>query len=55
MLSFLRRKCQFKEELELDVCDMYGDVKHLNENLDVYAHSILKNKDEFILIKLESE
>ncbi len=36
------------------VCDMHGDAKHLNENLEAYAYTMLKNREEFILIKLES-
>jgi hypothetical protein len=54
-LNYIRKKCEFKEDLELDLCDMNGDVKHLNENQEIYANTILKDREEFVLVKLESK
>ena len=54
MLNYIRKKCEYKGDFELDLCDLNGDVKHLNENLETYANTILKDREEFILIKLES-
>ncbi len=54
LLNYIRKKCEYKEDLELDLCDLNGEVKHLNENLDTYANTILKDREELILIKLES-
>ncbi len=57
LLNYIRKKCEFKEDLELDLCDMNDRhyVKHLNENQEIYANTILKDREEFVLVKLESK
>lgn len=55
MLSYLKRICEHKEDSELDLCDLNGDVKHLNENQENYANQILKDREELVLLKLDSK
>jgi len=40
---------------DLDLADLTGDVKCLQENRDKYASSLLKEKEKYILLKIESE
>ncbi|CAF0876731.1 unnamed protein product [Brachionus calyciflorus] len=39
--------------LDLDVCDLNGEVKNLNENKLNYGSNLLREKEKYILIKID--
>ena len=43
------------KHIDLDLSDVNGDVKNLQENRDKYADSLLKEKEKYILLRIESE
>lgn len=40
---------------DLELCDIYGEVKNLQENRDKYANIILKEKEKYILLIIDSK
>jgi len=40
---------------DLDLADLTGDVKCLQDNRDKYASSLLKEKEKYVLLKIDSK
>ena len=40
---------------DLELCDITGEVKNLQENRDKYANAILKEKERYILLIIDSK
>ena len=47
------KKISKTDENDLELCDLSGEVKHLQENRDLYAHNVLKEKEKYVLLKFE--
>jgi hypothetical protein len=54
-LTFLKNKLGFFEQMELDLADSNGEIKNLQENRNSYLSSILKEREKYILLKIESK
>ena len=39
--------------IEIDISDLSGDVKHLGDAKYVYATTLLKEKETYVLLKVE--
>jgi hypothetical protein len=50
----LRKVCKLSDDVEIELCDMHAEVKHLQENKDANAIGFLKEKEKYILLKHES-
>jgi hypothetical protein len=53
-LNFLKSKLGLYEQSELDLADTNGEIKNLQENRNSYLNSILKEREKYILLKIES-
>ena len=42
-------------DIDLDLSDLNGEVKNLQDNRDKYAHTVLKEKEKYVLLKIDSK
>jgi hypothetical protein len=53
LFDYIKSFCNIDDEIEIDLCDLTGEMKHLQENLNMFANSILKEKEKYILVRVE--
>lgn len=56
VINFLRYLKNFPNtsDTDLDLCDITGDIKYLQDNRDKYASALLKEKERYVLLKIDS-
>ncbi|XP_071958315.1 uncharacterized protein CXorf65 homolog [Antedon mediterranea] len=55
LLENIRHRCRLSEDVEVDLADPEGNVKHLIEASLRYANEVLKERETFVLIKVEKD
>ncbi|XP_006814985.2 uncharacterized protein LOC102806740 [Saccoglossus kowalevskii] len=55
LLENIKQRCHCAEDVEVDLSDNEGNVKYLNvaESLQKYANEILKERETFVLVRVE--
>ena len=41
------------EDLEFELADLNGEIKNLQDHQEIYANTILKEKEKYVLLKIE--
>ncbi|XP_033109991.1 uncharacterized protein CXorf65 homolog isoform X2 [Anneissia japonica] len=55
LLENIRQRCRLGEDVEVDLADPEGNVKHLIDASLRYANEVLKDRETFVLIKVEND
>ncbi|XP_070534944.1 uncharacterized protein CXorf65 homolog [Ptychodera flava] len=55
LLENIKQRCRCDEDVEVDLSDNEGNIKYLHvaESLQKYANEILKERETFVLVKVE--
>ena len=53
VLRYVQRQGNVDPRIELDIADVHGEVKHLHENKDAYAYNFVREREKYILLKIE--
>ncbi|XP_054760461.2 uncharacterized protein CXorf65 homolog [Lytechinus pictus] len=53
LLEDIKRRCKCSMGVEVDLSDQEGNIKHLSESPQRYANEVLKERESFVLIKVE--
>eukprot|EP00057_Strongylocentrotus_purpuratus_P003714 XP_003727204.1 PREDICTED: uncharacterized protein LOC100889490 isoform X2 [Strongylocentrotus purpuratus] len=53
LLEDIKRRCRCSTDVEVDLSDREGNIKHLMESPQRYANEVLKERESFVLIKVE--
>ena len=54
LLRSIAKKCNC-ENVEIELVDLNGEVKQVNEFKSQYAHHFLKDREILILVKIDSK
>jgi hypothetical protein len=54
LIPFIKKKCDFKD-IEIELIDINGHVKDINQNLSVYAQKLFKHREVLFLFKVDSK
>jgi hypothetical protein len=55
LVENMKQRCNVDNSIEIDLLDMNGFSKHIQESRNPYAHDVLKNREILILARIESE
>lgn len=55
LIENIKQRCYVDDTIEIDLIDLNGISKHIQESRNPYAHSLLKNREILILAKVESK
>lgn len=54
MIPFIKKQCDCKD-IEIDLVDENACIKEINQNSNVYAHKLFKNRETLFLFKIDSK
>ena len=55
LLKYITKITDLDENIEIELSDLSGEVKHLQDCKFAYATNILKEKETYVLLKVESK
>lgn len=53
LFQHIKFKSKLEDEHDYELSDLNGDIKSLNDNKDHYAFQFLKEKEKYILVKID--
>ncbi|ELT88081.1 hypothetical protein CAPTEDRAFT_225577 [Capitella teleta] len=53
LLATIKEKCNYADEIDIDLSDENGNVKNLREAPQRYANEMLSERERFVLIKVD--
>ncbi|KAL3854880.1 hypothetical protein ACJMK2_014116 [Sinanodonta woodiana] len=53
LLKMIKKKCHCGQEVDIELSDEIGNIKHLREALNKYANEVLEEREILVLLRVE--
>lgn len=53
MFKYIKKIVSLDENTEIELSDLTGEIKHLQDSKFAYASNLLKEKETYVLLKVE--
>ena len=54
LFRHIKKVTNIEDNFEIELADLNGEIKNLNENCKVNANTILKERETYVLLRIES-
>jgi hypothetical protein len=54
LFRHIKKVANIEDNFELELADLNGEIKNLNENFKINANAILKERETYVLLRIES-